>query len=258
MQWPGRFEGWFGGPATRTLATGPFRRPTIRARATGPFPEPTTRTLATGPFRGPARKARATGPFGTLATGIFGALAAAALATFVFGCAPASGVCPPVVSPDSHSSDALSPVAAGAEEEEKAIAKVLDDWHAAAAAADEERYFGHIADDSVFLGTDITERWDKKAFREYAHPHFAKGKAWSFHAIRRAIVIAPGGRSAWFDEDLATERLGPARGSGALVKRGGVWTITLYDLSIPIPNDRFDEVKKIIAGDSPAAAPKGN
>jgi plastocyanin len=136
--------------------------------------------------------------------------------------------------------------------EEKAIAGVLDDWHDAAAKADEDRYFRYLSEDAVFLGTDATERWDKKAFRAYAHPHFAKGKAWSFHAVRRAIVIAPAGDFAWFDEDLATERLGPARGSGTLVKQGEDWRIAQYNLSIPIPNERFDAVKKIIAGETAA------
>ena len=41
-------------------------------------------------------------------------------------------------------------------QEEKAVAAVLDDWHAAAAVADEARYFAHFAPDSVFLGTDAT------------------------------------------------------------------------------------------------------
>ena len=53
------------------------------------------------------------------------------------------------------------------------VARVLDDWHDAAASADEARYFGHLSSDSVFLGTDATERWDVAAFRAYAHPHFA-------------------------------------------------------------------------------------
>lgn len=132
-------------------------------------------------------------------------------------------------------------------DEEKAIARVLDDWHLAASRAEEDRYFGLMTEQSVFLGTDATERWDKKAFQAYAHPHFAKGKAWNFHATRRAVVIAPGGQSAWFDEDLATEKLGPARGSGALVKQPEGWRITLYNLSIPIPNERFDAVRKLIA-----------
>src|ERR1700744_2006164 len=68
---------------------------------------------------------------------------------------------------------------------EAQIRAVLDDWHDAAAHADEERYFAHLGPDPVFLGTDATERWDKAAFRAYAHPHFAKGKAWSFRATRR-------------------------------------------------------------------------
>jgi len=140
-------------------------------------------------------------------------------------------------------------------EDERAIAAVLDDWHDAAAKADEERYFGHMTEDAVFLGTDKTERWDKKAFRAYAHPHFAKGKAWSMHSVRRAIVLSPSAEAAWFDEDLATAKLGPARGSGALVRMPEGWRIAQYNLTIPIPNERFDAVKKMIAGDGDAAVP---
>ena len=151
--------------------------------------------------------------------------------------------------------------AAPSAEDEKLIAAVLDDWHDAASKADEERYFGHLAEESIFLGTDATERWTKKAFRAYAHPHFAKGKAWRFRSIRRAVAFAPAGDAAWFDEDLETEKLGPARGSGALVRTPQGWQITLYNLTIPIPNDRFDAVRKIIAGDppppTPTAAPAG-
>ncbi len=121
-----------------------------------------------------------------------------------------------------------------------AIAAVLDDLHDAAAHADEPRYFGHFAPDGVFLGTDATERWDLAAFRAYAHPHFAAGKAWAFRATRRAIVVAPDGHLAWFDEDLATARLGPARGSGVLALVAGQWKIEQYNLAIVIPNDRFD------------------
>ena len=44
---------------------------------------------------------------------------------------------------------------------EEAIAMVLDDWHAAAAAADEDRYFAHFAPDAIFLGTDASERWTR-------------------------------------------------------------------------------------------------
>jgi hypothetical protein len=134
-----------------------------------------------------------------------------------------------------------------------AVAHELDDFHDAAAHADEARYFGHFTSDAVFLGTDATERWDLTAFRAFARPHFAKGKAWSFHAIRRAITVTDDGRFAYFDEDLATEKLGPARGSGVLVSRDGGWKIAQYNLTTVIPNERFDEVRALL--DHPAAAP---
>jgi hypothetical protein len=127
---------------------------------------------------------------------------------------------------------------------EAAIAEVLDDFHDAAARADEARYFGHLDPDSIFLGTDATERWDKAAFQAYAHPHFAKGKAWAFRAARRTVRVHPTGDVAWFDEDLTTERLGPARGSGVLLLRAGSWRIAQYNLTLTIPNERFDLVKE--------------
>lgn len=128
---------------------------------------------------------------------------------------------------------------------EQAIASALDDFHDAAARADEDRYFAHFAPAGVFLGTDATERWDVAAFRAYAHPHFAKGKAWTFRAVRRAVSIR--GDLAWFDEDLETQNLGPARGSGVLSLRDGKWLIDQYVLSITIPNDRFRAVRDLLA-----------
>lgn len=126
---------------------------------------------------------------------------------------------------------------------ERAVAAVLDDWHRAAAQADEARYFGHLAEDAVFLGTDATERWPKAAFRTWAHPIFQRGKAWSFTATRRAITFSPEGGTAWFDEDLATPNLGPCRGSGVLTRAGDRWLIRQYNLSVPIPNALMDQVK---------------
>ena len=119
---------------------------------------------------------------------------------------------------------------------ESAVAAVLDDWHRAAAQADEGRYFGHFAEGAVFLGTDPGERWTKAAFQAWAHPFFQRGKAWSFKATRRAITVSPDGRTAWFDEDLDTPNLGPARGTGVLAQAQGRWRIEQYSLSIPIPN----------------------
>ena len=136
---------------------------------------------------------------------------------------------------------------------ERAVATALDDFHDAAAHADESRYFAHFADDGVFLGTDATERWDVAAFRAYAHPRFASGKAWSFHAVRRSVSVSGDGRFAYFDEDLATERLGPARGSGVLVAAGSGWKIEQYNLTVVIPNERFASVRALL--ESPATPP---
>ena len=169
----------------------------------------------------------------------------------LFGCAPA-----PPPSTQARADERCAPVDAGRSSANDAeVARVLDDWHDAAAKADEERYFGHFAVGGVFLGTDGKERWTVPDFRAYAHPHFAKGKAWSFHATRREITFL--GDTAWFDEDLDTPNLGPARGSGVLVRDArGDWKIAQYNLSVPIPNERFKEVKALIES-TPAAADAG-
>jgi|SRR6266849_9423320 len=128
---------------------------------------------------------------------------------------------------------------------EESVASALDDFHAAAAKADEDRYFAHFAPGGVFLGTDATERWEVPAFRAYAHPHFAKGKAWTFRAARRIVTVR--GDMAWFDEDLETQNLGPARGSGVLSLHDGKWLIDQYVLSITVPNERFRAVRDLLA-----------
>jgi ketosteroid isomerase-like protein len=132
------------------------------------------------------------------------------------------------------------------QDDQRSIAATLDDFHEAAARADEARYFAHFAADGIFLGTDATERWDVPAFRAFAHPYFARGKAWSFRATRRAVVVR--GETAWFDEDLATDTLGPARGSGVLVFRDGRWLVEQYVLSITVPNGRLGGVRALLDG----------
>lgn len=129
---------------------------------------------------------------------------------------------------------------------EKAVATVLDDWHLAAAQADEARYFAHFAEGAVFLGTDPAERWTKATFQTWAHPFFQRGKAWNFKATRRAISLSKDGRTAWFDEDLDTPNLGPARGTGVLTRERDRWQIQQYSLSVPIPNALMKAVKSQI------------
>ena len=121
------------------------------------------------------------------------------------------------------------------------VAVVLDDWHKAASVADEARYFGHMTSDAVFMGTDATERWDVKAFRDYAHPHFAAGKGWTFVPRSRNVIVAPSGDVAWFDEVLDSASYGECRGTGVLRRESGTWKIAHYNLTIPIPNDLAKE-----------------
>ena len=123
---------------------------------------------------------------------------------------------------------------------------VIDDWHLAAAKADADWYFSLMAPDAVFLGTDATERWTKSEFQTWAEPYFKKGKAWTFKSVKRHLAYSKDGNIAWFDEDLDTPNLGPARGSGVLVKHGKTWRIAQYNLSVPIPNPLMKQVKKEI------------
>ena len=129
---------------------------------------------------------------------------------------------------------------------EAAIAAVLDDWHKAAAAADEERYFSHFTPDAIMMGTDTTEHWTCDEFRTWAKPHFAKGTGWSFKSTKRFVSFSKNGAVAWFDELVDTQQLGTCRGSGVLVRDSDRWKIAQYNLSVPIPNEVFDDVKKIL------------
>jgi len=137
---------------------------------------------------------------------------------------------------------------ATAHDSHPAINAMLDDWHKAAAEADEARYFGHAGPEFVFLGTDATERWDLASFRAFAHPYFAKRKAWTFVPHDRHVIVAPDGNVAWFDEKLDSASYGDCRGSGVVRKIGGAWKIVHYNLTIPIPNALAKTVVQMIRG----------
>ena len=80
------------------------------------------------------------------------------------------------------------------ESEKQKVTQFLDQWHAAAAAANFETYFGALAEESIFIGTDATENWNKKQFQAFAKPYFDRGKAWSFKAIERNIYYSEDGK----------------------------------------------------------------
>ena len=134
------------------------------------------------------------------------------------------------------------------------IAAVLDQLHATAAKADGPAYFALYTPDAVFIGTDVTERWDLPAFKAFAEPYFSQGKGWTYVPRVRHITIAPCRCVAWFDEVLNSQSYGTVRGSGALVLTAEGWKVSQYVLSIPIPNDLAgDMTAKIKAFE---AAPK--
>ena len=130
--------------------------------------------------------------------------------------------------------------------EKQIITILLDNWHKAAAGADYEAYFGAMSAESIFIGTDAKENWNKKQFQAFAKPYFDKGKAWNFKAIERNIYFSENQKMVWFDELLSTH-MKICRGSGVLVQENGQWKIKHYVLSMTIPNENVDEVVKIKA-----------
>jgi ketosteroid isomerase-like protein len=133
-----------------------------------------------------------------------------------------------------------------AQDEADAVSGVLDALHQAASDGDFERYFGQYAEDFIFLGTDATERWDRAQFMEYARGPFSQGRGWTYTMIERHVYVAPGGQAAWFDERLDNANLGETRGTGALIKEGGAWKVSQYNLTIPVPNELARELAEKI------------
>ncbi len=132
-----------------------------------------------------------------------------------------------------------------AQNEMEIIGLLLDDWHQAAANADQQSYFDFIAVDGIYIGTDATENWTKDEFFEWSKSYFENGKAWSFTADSRNIYISENRMFAWFDELLSSGSV-TLRGSGVLKKVNDGWKLKHYVLSLPVPNDKFKEVIKII------------
>lgn len=128
--------------------------------------------------------------------------------------------------------------------EQQKINTTLDAWHKAAGEAKFDLYFGMMTPDAVFIGTDATENWNRKAFEAFAKPYFDKGRAWNFTALERHIYFDKTGKTAWFDELLNTQ-MKICRGSGVMVKAGQDWKVQHYVLSMAIPNDNTNEVVKI-------------
>ena len=127
-----------------------------------------------------------------------------------------------------------------------AIHTFIVNWHLAATQANATAYFGSIADNGIFIGTDATERWNKKQFYAFAKPHFDKGKAWDFKAYGRSVHVSNDGKFVWFSE-LLTTWMGVCRGSGILEKTSQGWKIQQYHLSVTVPNDLIRDFITLVA-----------
>lgn len=128
--------------------------------------------------------------------------------------------------------------------EKEAIDTLLNFWHKSAAEANFENYFNSMSSKSIFIGTDASENWNLKEFKDFSKPYFDQGKAWDFTPLERNIYLYKDGKMAWFDELLDTW-MGVCRGSGVVMKDNDAWKIEHYVLSLTIPNDNIEEVKGI-------------
>jgi hypothetical protein len=125
----------------------------------------------------------------------------------------------------------------------EAVAGVIDDFHDAAAHGDKDRYFGHLTDDAVYLGTDEWERWPKYPdFDDYVDGRFKDGSGWNYNSVDRTIRFNDRQDVAWFDEVLFSETNGRIRGTGVLTKTSDQWKLEHYAMSFLIFNENWDEV----------------
>ena len=113
---------------------------------------------------------------------------------------------------------------------------VLMDYHSAAADANGKRFFRHLADDAIVLGTDPKERFTLAQLRALAEPHFKNGNGWKSVPKEQSVFLSKDGRLAWFDERLMNSKYGEMRGTGVMLKTKGEWKIAHYNTAFPVPN----------------------
>ena len=120
----------------------------------------------------------------------------------------------------------------------------MNAWHKAAATADEDVFFGSMASDGIYIGTDASEKWKRDEMREWSKKYFDRDSAWDFTTIDRAFYLSDDEETAWFEESLDTW-MGECRGSGVLELTKEGWKIKHYHLSVTVPNDNIDAFLEI-------------
>ncbi len=121
----------------------------------------------------------------------------------------------------------------------------IDSWHEAAATADAEGFFGRMAPDGVYIGTDASERWLRDELRSWAKDAFERDSAWDFKASDRHLTITDDQQLAWWDEKLDTW-MGTCRGSGVLERSGDGWKIKHYQLAVTVPNEKIQQFIELV------------
>lgn len=128
---------------------------------------------------------------------------------------------------------------------EKEVNRLLDSWHLAAAKADENTFFGSMAPNGIYIGTDATERWTRDEMKEWSKKYFDRESAWDFKPIERKVYFSSDQKTSWFNETLNTW-MGICRGSGILTKDSAGWKIQQYHLSVTVNNDLIDGFIKLV------------
>lgn len=117
--------------------------------------------------------------------------------------------------------------------------KIMDNWHLAAATADADAFYGRIAKEGIYIGTDASERWLRDELRAWAKSAFERESAWSFKAVERNWQFLS--EDCAIGDELLDTWMGPCRSTMVLKKVEGEWLIYHYQLSVTVPNEKIQD-----------------
>jgi len=137
---------------------------------------------------------------------------------------------------------------------EKEVNELLDNWHKAAATADSTSFFGSMAQDGIYIGTDASERWLRDDMANWAQKYFQGASAWDFTPLKRTVYLDADHEIAWFEESLDTW-MGECRASGVVHQEKEGWKIKHYHLSVTVPNDNINQFLPIATPSSKMKKP---
>jgi ketosteroid isomerase-like protein len=136
------------------------------------------------------------------------------------------------------------PIDAHVVQKEKMVDSLMLKWHDDIAHFRGESFFNFMDSSFIYLGTDPGERWTKNAFVAFAQPYIDKKKTWDFKTNWRNWYFSEDGKTAWFEESLATQ-MEECRGSGVLELTDDGWKIKHYNLTVVIENEKMQDFIKL-------------